>query len=139
MGSGGAGNAVGKDISSQNVRLDLGGMSPNDARYSMAEILRVVFGDYTTEWDGVVRQFRKLEKTLTENFNATDKRLEQVEREIIEVRTEVRKVMTKLQEQHSGGSGGGRSVTQYMIIFIVAVSTLSVAWDALQGYLQWIP
>ena len=113
MGSGGSGNAVGKDITSQNVRIDFGDIDPRD----LQRIARIVLGDGLS-WDGIVQELRKMEQSLTQSMHSMEQRLEE-RIENIERKIDRRPLMDSPR------------LTQVLLFAIMAglfVMTIVVAW-----------
>ena len=65
------GRVTGVDSSGQQVRIDLGSRTPAE----LQKVVDIVLGD-GFRWDGVVREIRKLDESLTSQMQSMEQRLE---------------------------------------------------------------
>lgn len=65
------GSVTGVDSSGQHVRIDLGSRTPAE----LQRVVDIVLGD-GFRWDGVVREIRKLDESLTSQMQSMEQRLE---------------------------------------------------------------
>lgn len=81
IGADADGNIVGKGVNSQNVRIDMSARS----QQQLDRMVDVIFGN-GFDWDGVVREIRKLESSLTSKITSLeerfDRRIDALERQI---------------------------------------------------------
>lgn len=71
LGDGVRGSAVGKDISNQNVRIDLGSRTPQE----LQRVVDIVLGD-GFRWDGIVKEIQRVEESLTKQMSTMEQKLE---------------------------------------------------------------